>query len=118
MNFKIDENLPIEVASVINDAGHNASTVIGEVLKGAHDDVVIKRCASKQRILVTLDLDFSDIRTYHPGTHSGIIILRPHRQDKKSIMQLIMGLLTALKKENPAGSLWIVEPGRIRIHEE
>ena len=33
-------------------------------------------------------------------------------------MRLIMGLLTTLKKENPAGCLWIVEPGRIRIREE
>ncbi len=80
MNFKIDENLPIEIASVLNDAGHNASTVIDEALEGAHDVAVIEQCTSTHRILVTLDLDFSDTRAYHPGTHCGIVILRPHRQ--------------------------------------
>jgi len=118
VNFKVDENLPTEGASVLNDAGHNASTIIDEAMEGVHDIAVLERCASAQRILVTLDLDFGDIRAYPPDTHSGIVILRPHRQDKKSIMHLITGLLSVLDKENPTGSLWIVEPGRIRIHEE
>lgn len=27
MQFKIDENLPIEIAELLNDAGHDAKTV-------------------------------------------------------------------------------------------
>ena len=31
---------------------------------------------------------------------------------------LVETLIDALNRESPAGSLWVVEPGRLRIHEE
>lgn len=34
MQFKIDENLPIEIAELLNDAGHDAKTVNNQQLQG------------------------------------------------------------------------------------
>lgn len=49
MNFKVDENLPTELAFVLNDAGHNASTIIDEAMEGAYGIDVVERCTSTQR---------------------------------------------------------------------
>jgi predicted nuclease of predicted toxin-antitoxin system len=38
MKFKVDENLPIEVAALLRDAGHDAVTIHDEQLVGADDD--------------------------------------------------------------------------------
>ncbi len=57
--FKIDENLPVEIADLLTQAGYDSNTVNEQHLQGATDSVVINVCQSENRILVTLDTDFS-----------------------------------------------------------
>jgi predicted nuclease of predicted toxin-antitoxin system len=66
MRFKVDENLPIEVAALLRDAGHEADTVMDEGLGGAIDDSIANRCREEDRVVVTLDVDFANIRAYPP----------------------------------------------------
>ena len=40
MKFKIDENLPIELADLLQDEGYDASTIYSESLKGAKDRAI------------------------------------------------------------------------------
>jgi predicted nuclease of predicted toxin-antitoxin system len=67
VRFKIDENLPAEAAGILRGAGFDADTVEDEDLSRADDDTVAGRSRSEDRILVTLDLDFANIRAYPPG---------------------------------------------------
>ena len=60
MQFKVDENLPPELADLLAAAGHNASTVESERLSGAADPEIAAVCRQEGRILITLDLDFAD----------------------------------------------------------
>ena len=60
MNFKIDENLPSEVANLLTSAGHNAETVFDEGLVGATDQSIVDVCTRESRALVTLDLNYSN----------------------------------------------------------
>jgi len=55
--------------------------------------------------LVTLDLDFANIRAYPPGEHAGIIVLRSKRQDKLTVLAYIRRLAAALSNRNPVGEL-------------
>lgn len=71
--FKIDENLPVEIAELFVNAGHDAKTVNEQQLKGTKDPVLIAVCKSEHRVLVTLDTDFSDIRAYPPQEFAGIL---------------------------------------------
>ena len=71
MRFKIDENLPVEAADLLQAAGHEATTIHDEHLVGQPDPNVAQVCRDECRALVTLDLDFSDIRTY-PSMRHGI----------------------------------------------
>ncbi len=57
MQFKINENLPDEVAVLLVSAGHDAETVHAEGLRGAVDPVLSQHCAAEGRAIVTLDLD-------------------------------------------------------------
>ncbi|MHB1928507.1 MAG: DUF5615 family PIN-like protein [Acidimicrobiales bacterium] len=76
MRFKLDENLPYRAARMFVEAGHEADTVYDEDLAGQPDEVVLAAAISEDRVLVTLDLDFSDLRAYPIGTHCGIVVLR------------------------------------------
>jgi predicted nuclease of predicted toxin-antitoxin system len=42
MDFKIDENLPVDIAKLLIKAGHDAITVNDQRLQGAEDAVLIK----------------------------------------------------------------------------
>ena len=115
MKLKIDENLPADCAVILRDAGLEADTVFDERLVGADDSVIASRSRAEDRILATLDLDFSNIRAYPPSQHAGIIVLRPKRQGKRIVLMLMGRLILALANRAPAGELWIVEVDRIRF---
>jgi predicted nuclease of predicted toxin-antitoxin system len=115
VKFKIDENLPIETAALLRTAGHDALTVHDEGLRGALDQELREACTAEGRVPITLDLDFSDLRTYR-GT-PGCILLRLRRQDREHVLKVLQQALPLLQEQKLANSLWIVEEARVRIRE-
>jgi predicted nuclease of predicted toxin-antitoxin system len=115
LKFKIDENLPVEAAEVLAAAGNDAVTVPDQRMGGAPDPDLANVCRREDRAILTLDLDFADIRAYPPGDYPGIIVLRLVRLDKPRLLAVIRRLLPMLKQEPLAGHLWIVEEARVRI---
>ncbi len=71
MKFKVDEHLPVELADLLNNAGHDAVTVHDERLGGAKDDEIASVCQHEGRAFLTFDLGFSDIRSYPPLEYPG-----------------------------------------------
>jgi predicted nuclease of predicted toxin-antitoxin system len=118
MKFKLDENLGSRTVSVFAEFGHDVETVSGERLNGAIDSVLFAACAAESRCLITLDLDFADVIRFPAKGSPGIAVLRaPQSASPLLLGRLARDLLTALQTESIAGRLWVVEPGRIRVHE-
>jgi predicted nuclease of predicted toxin-antitoxin system len=117
LTFKIDENLPVEAALVLRTAGFAADTVDDERLSGADDQIIAERVQHERRILVTLDLDFSNIQTYPPKQYAGLIILRLQRQDKTTVLAYVQRMTALLRDRCPTGELWIVQHDRIRVRQ-
>ena len=63
LKFKIDENLPKEVAELLTNEAHDAVTVNDEGMQGSLDANLAQICQMENRILVTLDIGFADIRS-------------------------------------------------------
>lgn len=110
MKFKTDENMPIEAADDLRQAGHDALTAVGQQLAGQPDARVAEVCRMESRALVTLDLDFSDIRVYPPSDFAGIVVLRPSLQSIKNIQRRrrVREVLTAYV--NDAGKVLAQRP--------
>jgi predicted nuclease of predicted toxin-antitoxin system len=115
LKFKIDENLPAECALLFRESGFEAATVADQALSGAQDPVLFDRCLTEGRVLVTLDLDFANVRAYPPGSHSGIVVVRSNFQDKATLISILKRTLPVLMRRSPEKQLWIVEPDRIRF---
>ena len=109
MQFKIDENLPVEIAELLVNAGHDAKTINEQQLKGTKDPVLIAVCKSEHRVLVTLDTDFSDIRAYPPQEFAGIIVIRVGSQAIKHVMKIVHQVISLIDIEPLDRHLWIVE---------
>jgi predicted nuclease of predicted toxin-antitoxin system len=86
-------------------------------LGGAADAGIAAVCIGEQRVLVTQDLDFSDIRAYPPREHAGIIVFRLPSADRDAVLEVAASLIARLATSSPSGQLWIVEDSRIRIRE-
>ena len=117
MRFKIDENLPPFVARRLRERGFDAITVADQSLSGTQDDKLAPLCATEHRILVTLDLDFADIRAYPPGSGPGFIVLRLDGQDRSDFERATVLLLDTLAENEVDGALWILERDRVRVRE-
>jgi predicted nuclease of predicted toxin-antitoxin system len=115
VKFKIDENLPVELADILQEAGYDAMTVNHQKLSGEKDPIILNICQQEGRVLVTLDLDFADIRTYPPKQFLGIIVLRVIRQDKPYLISVFQKAIRLLSQEAVIHRLWIIEENRIRI---
>ena len=115
MKFKTDENLPVEVDELLRQDGHDSLSVVDQQLAGHPDTDVAVTCQTEQRALVTLDLDFSDIRAYPPGDYHGIIVFRPAVQTVSAIVRLTKRMISVLGTEPLTGRLWIVAEHQVRI---
>ena len=117
MKFKVDENLPVEVAELLRQAGYDDATVFDQKLGGEADRTIASICRLEQRAIVTLDIDFADIRTYPPSEYAGLIVLRVKQQDKPFIVAIMARVIPLLASEVLVGKLWIVDEQRIRMRE-
>lgn len=115
MQFKIDENLPVEAAGILRRAGYDALTVFDQRLSGENDPQIAVICREEGRIIISLDLGFADIRSYPPKNQAGIIVLRLKKQDRASVLKMLKRVVEILPEMTPEHRLWIVEEGRIRV---
>ena len=115
MRCKLDENMPIDAVELLRQAGHECHTVYDEQLSGAADERLMALCRNEQRVLLTLDLDFADIRRYPPAESAGIVVLRPAEPDAERVLRLLARALQVVETEPIEQRLWIVEEDRIRI---
>jgi len=117
VKFKLDENLPELVRETLSELGHDPHTVAQEGLSGAQDETVLHACVAEGRILITLDLDFSDIRAYPPGSYPGIWVLRPTKQTINTIDALVRAGVRLSAVERVHGQLWVIDEKRVRIRD-
>jgi predicted nuclease of predicted toxin-antitoxin system len=116
MRFKVDESLHIEVADLLRAQGHDALTVFDQGLRGCGDHDIAERCRSENRVLLSLDLDFSNILMFPPEHYPGLIVLRLRNRGRTALRRVVTRVMDHLNKEPLAGRLWIVDEHRIRIH--
>ena len=115
MKLKLDENMPADLAALLEEAGHDVEDVVGEGLGGKVDEVIIEAATEEERILLTFDLDFADVRRFPPGTHHGIVVFRLQDQRWKTLERPVRRLLKEQHLEDLRLGLAIVDETRIRF---
>ncbi len=115
MRLKLDENLPADLADEFTQRGHDVDTVLDEHLGGRTDPVVVRAASDENRMVITLDRGVGDIRSFPPGSHAGVVVLRPVSQDPASILKLMSRLLTAHDVAAFSRCVVVVEPDRVRV---
>jgi hypothetical protein len=81
------------------------------------DEALFQVCKHEGRALVTLRRDFGQVLRYPPAASAGIVVLAiGRRATHAALLDRVRELVRLLNTRSPEGALWIVEPGRLRIH--
>jgi predicted nuclease of predicted toxin-antitoxin system len=116
MHIKVDEDLPRAVALRLRDRGYESSTVSEQNLGGFKDPALWRMVQEHRQFLITGDKGFGDIRKYPPGTHGGILLLRPAEDGIRPLLELFEQVLTAVPDlRELEGLLTVASPRGLRI---
>jgi predicted nuclease of predicted toxin-antitoxin system len=117
LKLKLDENIGRRGLDLLEAASHDVLTVRDQGLEGAKDATLFHVCANERRALVTLDHDFGQVLRFPPDKSAGIAILEMGTHPTlQGLLDRLRDLAALLKTRSLDGELWIVEPGRVRVH--
>lgn len=115
MKIKLDENLPLRLARLLTELGHQIHTLRDEQLLG-HDDREIWEATQKEsRFLITQDLDFSDTRKFVPGSHHGILLIRLRSPNRRNLAARVQEIFEKEKVDDWVGCLVVASEHKIRL---
>jgi predicted nuclease of predicted toxin-antitoxin system len=119
VRIKVDENIGGSGVDLLRQAGQDVMTVREQGLAGAADEVVFQACVAESRTLITLDRDFGQVTRFPPNQTAGIVILEMGGPASLRRLDDRLRDFLGLAATRPiGGELWIVEPGRVRVHLE
>ena len=118
LRFLSDQCVPVEITDYLSRQGHQVILLRQVLPIRALDPAVIAKAQELGAILISLNGDFSDIVTYPPANHLGIVAIQLHNHPE--IIPQVMERLTAFLNGHPEqafyhGKLFSVEVNRIRI---
>jgi hypothetical protein len=117
VRIKLDENIGKRGRELLRQCGHDVLTVYDQGLCGIADDRLFDICSNEDRVLVTLDRDFGEILRFPPSDGAGLVVLDlGPRATPTRILDRLADFISVAETHDVGGKLWIVEPGRVRIH--
>lgn len=115
MKLKLDENIAASEKPRLPALGYDVDTVLDEGLRGKTDDNVWAAAQAEGRLLVTQDLDFSDVRRFAPGTHAGLVLLRLPDAEQWRVGDFAVSTFTLVEARTWSGCFVVVTPAKIRV---
>ncbi|MFZ2937925.1 MAG: DUF5615 family PIN-like protein [Candidatus Omnitrophota bacterium] len=115
MKLILDADIPRSFLFRLKNQGHDVIDVRNLSKTSLRDEEIFQIARKEQRILITRDLDFSNILHYPPKISYGIIVLRTYLLPQEETFGI---LLKALQTPEPQlrGALIIAQPARLRFY--
>ncbi len=115
MKLKLDENLSRHLLSAPGLLQHDVTTAAEEGLLSQPDATIAAAANGEGRMLLTLDLEFADLRKYSPGRHPGIILFRPRSFGPLAVNRFVEEFVQDTNLEQLANCVAVVDPARVRV---
>ena len=115
VKVKLDEALSESLLGPIRARGHEAFSVKEQGWGGTKDSALWPRVTAEGAFFVTTDKGFGDVRAYPPGSHPGILILRPFTESVPEFWKLLERVLDAPGLDRLVGCISVATPRGVRI---
>ncbi len=115
-DFLVDADCPHILVHLLRAHGQGGTHVREVGLGTAADEVILEYARDRGLIIVSRDLDWTDIRSYHAAEKPGFVVLRvPANFRAEQIAEVFRSFLESVEPETLHGALTIIEPGRYRL---
>ena len=115
MNILANENLYDPIVHFLIREGHDVLDTKRTALAGAPDDEVFQRAIRDQRVIVTMDKDFTRMLRFPPDRCGGIIVVKLYRLKVDDATALFARRFRALDEHSIRGKLIILTRDTVRI---
>lgn len=116
MRLFLDHCVSRRTVDYLRQIGHEVLTSKELEKESAFDRDILAAAASTDRVLVTEDRGFGDIRKYPPRDHSGVILLRPRKPASRLELHRTLGaFFQSTDRETLRACLVLVDETRIRL---
>jgi predicted nuclease of predicted toxin-antitoxin system len=116
LKIKIDEDLPKALAVLLREVGYEeVRTVHEQGMGGWKDPVLFQAIQEEGRFLITADKGFANLRIHPPGSHAGILLLRPDKDGIGPLLELCQQVLASTELSSLEGCLAVANPQGLRI---
>lgn len=110
IKLKLDENLSRHLKPQLTALQYDVITAQEQGLLSKPDTAIAAAAKEEERILLTLDVEFGDLRKYPPGSHPGIILFRPRSLGPLAVNAFIEEFVRGTDIQRLTGSVVVVEP--------
>jgi predicted nuclease of predicted toxin-antitoxin system len=116
LRFLIDNAISPTVAEELAGAGHDAVHVRDYGMQAAGDEAIFDRADTEHRIIISADTDFATLLAARKASSPSLVLFRHGSQHRPSDqIALLNANLPRLEQDLDAGSVVVIEPGRIRV---
>jgi predicted nuclease of predicted toxin-antitoxin system len=116
VRFLLDANISPLVATRLIEAGHSAVHVRDVGLRAASDEQIMDVAAQEDRVIVSQDIDFTNLLYYRRASRPSLILLRNLPEvTAAQIAQLITANLPQLEDSLSDGAAVSIVGDRLRV---
>jgi len=115
MNIFADECVYKVTVELLRSWGHDVLTAQEAGLAGKPDEELLAYAVMHERVLITIDMDFSNIRHYPPKSHKGIVVAKMRPRNADQVHNVLEYLLGNIEESTLNQSLVIVDQNKYRI---
>ena len=115
MNILADECVYKRTVNLLRSWGRDVLTAQEVGLAGRPDEEILAYATMHERVLITIDIDFSNIRHYPPKFHKGIIVAKIRPRHAEAVHIVLEYLLNHIDPDRLSKSLVIVDQNKYRV---
>jgi len=116
MKFLIDNSLSPVLATLLEQADHDAVHVRSLGLQRAEDPVILDRAAAENQVVVSADTDFGTLLAERASQKPSVLQFRGEGSRAPEVLaRLILANLPQLRDSLDSGSIVTFEPARVRV---
>jgi predicted nuclease of predicted toxin-antitoxin system len=115
VKIKLDENIIWDAAEQLKAKGYDVTTVPQQEMAGWSDRKLWSVVQEEGRFLITQDKGFADVRRYPPGSHCGVLLLRPEKSAPSNISSFFRQIINTVPLHRLEKCIAVATPHGIRV---
>lgn len=115
MKFLADIGISPRSVAYLRELGHDAIHLIEQQLQRLPDSEILAKARTEERIVLTHDLDFTDLMAASSAALPSVVIFRLHNMRPEQVNRYLLLVLQSYESTLEQGAIVTVTEARLRM---